>query len=147
MPIITYKGETHTLSDWARKLKVSRATLQSRLADGWTFEQTLEGKRPSRKGRKGKWDSAANKKLTSDMITDNSVLLISEAFMREIRKDLWQRIKRGYQTHDIKAVFDTQLCGLMLECLGLDCTGEEAYEKMVESIKEDMAKRGTECSK
>lgn len=38
---ITYKGETHCLSDWARISGVKRPTLFQRLNNGWSIEQAL----------------------------------------------------------------------------------------------------------
>lgn len=42
---LTYNGETHTLSDWARIVGISASTLSRRLKRGWTMEQALS---PSR---------------------------------------------------------------------------------------------------
>jgi hypothetical protein len=39
--IITYNGETHKLSDWARKLGINQSTLLHRLIRGWSVERTL----------------------------------------------------------------------------------------------------------
>lgn len=42
---ITYNGETHTASEWGRILGVSAKLLRRRKSDGWTDEETIEGKR------------------------------------------------------------------------------------------------------
>jgi ORF019 len=39
---ITYKGETHTLTDWSKKLGINRTTLSGRFIRGWTVEQAFE---------------------------------------------------------------------------------------------------------
>ena len=39
--IITYNGETHKLSDWARLLGINQSTLLHRLRRGWSVERTL----------------------------------------------------------------------------------------------------------
>lgn len=38
---LTYNGETHTLSDWARIAGISAPTLSKRLKRGWTLEKAL----------------------------------------------------------------------------------------------------------
>lgn len=38
---LTYNGETHTLSDWARIAGISAPTLNKRLKRGWSLEKTL----------------------------------------------------------------------------------------------------------
>lgn len=39
---ITYNGETHTVSEWAEKLNISRSTLNNRLfRSKWTIEKSL----------------------------------------------------------------------------------------------------------
>lgn len=49
---ITYKGETHSLSDWARILGVSFHFLSNRINQyGWTVEKAFETPK-SKKGRK-----------------------------------------------------------------------------------------------
>lgn len=39
--MITYRGETHNIKDWARKLGIPYARLQSRLKHGWEIEEAL----------------------------------------------------------------------------------------------------------
>lgn len=39
--IITFNGETHKLSDWARKLGINQSTLLYRLRRGWSVERAL----------------------------------------------------------------------------------------------------------
>lgn len=41
---ITYQGETHTVTQWARKLAVSPQTIFSRIRYGWTDPEKLLGK-------------------------------------------------------------------------------------------------------
>lgn len=38
---ITFKGETHTLADWAKITGIRRSTLVSRIASGWEIERVL----------------------------------------------------------------------------------------------------------
>ena len=38
---ITFNGETHTLSEWAKITGINRSTLMSRLASGWEIERVL----------------------------------------------------------------------------------------------------------
>ena len=42
--IIGYKGEKHCVSEWAEKLGIPRATLESRFNYGWSIEKTLSTK-------------------------------------------------------------------------------------------------------
>lgn len=39
--LIEFQQEKHTLSEWARKLNISRGTLKSRFAMGWSVERTF----------------------------------------------------------------------------------------------------------
>ena len=39
--LLTYKNETHSVAEWARKLGISRLTLSDRLRRGWTVETAL----------------------------------------------------------------------------------------------------------
>lgn len=38
---LSHNGETHTLSDWARKVGITPATLHKRLKRGWSLEKAL----------------------------------------------------------------------------------------------------------
>lgn len=38
---VTFNGQTYTISQWSRKLGISRSTLNNRLADGWSIERAL----------------------------------------------------------------------------------------------------------
>lgn len=38
---ITFNGETHPLSEWARKIGIERATLVARFRSGWTIDRAL----------------------------------------------------------------------------------------------------------
>ena len=38
---ITYRGETHVLSDWAKLTGLSFTTIRHRLDSGWTVERAL----------------------------------------------------------------------------------------------------------
>lgn len=40
--LLTYKGETHTISEWAEILDVRYSTFYSRLKRGWSVEETIE---------------------------------------------------------------------------------------------------------
>ena len=42
--MITFNNETMCLKDWAKKLKINYRTLQYRLSNGWTIEETLTTK-------------------------------------------------------------------------------------------------------
>lgn len=50
---ITYKGETHSRSEWSRILNIKNATLQNRLNSGWSIEEAFETP-PSKRNRKHK---------------------------------------------------------------------------------------------
>lgn len=39
---ITYNGETHTLTDWAKIRNINRSTLTKRLKNGWSISESLE---------------------------------------------------------------------------------------------------------
>lgn len=39
--IITYNGETHSITEWAEKLGMNRNTLYNRLQHGWSIEKAL----------------------------------------------------------------------------------------------------------
>jgi hypothetical protein len=39
--LITWNGETRTITEWARSLNLNRAAIGKRLANGWTVEQSL----------------------------------------------------------------------------------------------------------
>lgn len=43
--LITYDGETHTVTEWARKLNLGHDTIRQRYHKGWTPEQCLFGKK------------------------------------------------------------------------------------------------------
>lgn len=47
--LLTYKGETKTVAEWARHLAIKRRTLYSRLNAGWSVEQALST--PTKGGR------------------------------------------------------------------------------------------------
>lgn len=38
---LTYNGETHNVTEWAKKLGIKRITLYRRLDKGWTVEEAL----------------------------------------------------------------------------------------------------------
>ena len=38
---LEYKGETHTISEWADLLGINRSTLNNRIYRGWTIEKAL----------------------------------------------------------------------------------------------------------
>lgn len=40
--ILNYKGETKTLSEWARRIGINADTLQSRLSHNWSIEKAIE---------------------------------------------------------------------------------------------------------
>ncbi len=42
--LITYKGETHTSTQWAEKLGLRECTLKSRRLRGWTLERMMNPK-------------------------------------------------------------------------------------------------------
>jgi len=42
--LITYNGETYTQAEWARKMGINYATLQTRLLSGWSIERALTTK-------------------------------------------------------------------------------------------------------
>ena len=39
--MITYKGETHCLTDWSKILGIADSTLQRRLTSGWSVEDAF----------------------------------------------------------------------------------------------------------
>ena len=43
--LLTYKGETRTVAQWARKINLNPSTLASRLYNGWSVEKALEAPR------------------------------------------------------------------------------------------------------
>jgi hypothetical protein len=46
--LLTFQGETLTVTEWARKIGVGKATLAKRLANGWPLERALtEGPNPA----------------------------------------------------------------------------------------------------
>lgn len=59
--LISYKGQTHTIAQWARILDVNVHTLQSRIARGWTDEEIIG--RPFRKNVGGRYVWQTNKNL------------------------------------------------------------------------------------
>ncbi len=40
--LVTYKGETKTITQWAETTGIKRQTIQKRLKNGWSVERTLE---------------------------------------------------------------------------------------------------------
>ena len=52
--LITYKGETHCLTDWSNILGIADSTLQRRLTSGWSIEDAFT--RPIQQHRKRKAD-------------------------------------------------------------------------------------------
>jgi hypothetical protein len=40
--LIAYRGETRTISDWARLLQIRHDTIRHRLERGWSFERSVE---------------------------------------------------------------------------------------------------------
>lgn len=53
---LTYNGETHNYSEWARLLGINKITLTHRLRHGWSVEKALSKKlyKPGKMGRKVK---------------------------------------------------------------------------------------------
>lgn len=50
--IVAYKGETHTLQQWADKVGIKANTIHNRIANlGWSLDEALSRK-PSRTSRK-----------------------------------------------------------------------------------------------
>jgi hypothetical protein len=45
--LITFRGETHGLNEWARRLGMTHSSIQGRLQRGWSLEKTLT--QPKRK--------------------------------------------------------------------------------------------------
>ena len=43
--LLTYKGETHSTAEWARKLKLGKNTISTRYHKGWAIEECLFGKK------------------------------------------------------------------------------------------------------
>lgn len=39
--VLTFKGKTQTVSQWAKELKISESTIRTRLWRGWSVEKTL----------------------------------------------------------------------------------------------------------
>ena len=39
--LLTYKGQTKTIAQWARELHINRSTLDSRLERGWSVDKTI----------------------------------------------------------------------------------------------------------
>ncbi len=42
--LLTFKGETHCMSEWAEVLRVPRDRIRGRIRNGWTVERTLTEK-------------------------------------------------------------------------------------------------------
>jgi len=40
--VLTYKGESHTINEWAKILSLPATLLRKRLSRSWSVEQTLE---------------------------------------------------------------------------------------------------------
>lgn len=40
--LLTYRGQTKTLSEWSRDKKIPRASIQTRLNGGWSIDDALE---------------------------------------------------------------------------------------------------------
>lgn len=55
---VTYNGETHCVSEWARRAGISHETLRGRLAKGWSMDRALtpyihpEGTRNERRNQR-----------------------------------------------------------------------------------------------
>ena len=138
MITITYKGETHNIEEWSKITGISRDAIKNRLKRGWDVEDMLTVPvKPSRRGRKGNW-KIENETLTKEQITDDAAINLCDGMMRQLRKDLKQCMKRHGNTLNFEEFFDSALCGTMLECLGVDCDGEEIYRQLYEQIKEEL---------
>ena len=135
---LTYNGETHTVKEWSDITGINRRTLGTRIGLGWSAEEVLGvKKRTIKRGRKGKWNDKSTK-LTADMITNTAALTFCEALLRLTRKDMREQMKKNKDTRMIESFFDTKLCGLMLECLGSECDGQEACERMKAEIRKGL---------
>lgn len=43
--LITYKGETKTIPEWTKQLKLGKETIRERLQRGWSQAEAIEGKK------------------------------------------------------------------------------------------------------
>ena len=64
--LITYKGETKTLSAWAQQIGISQGRLHGRLSSGWSVEEAIEiqparGRAGGPRGKNGRFVSDAEK--------------------------------------------------------------------------------------
>jgi len=63
--LLTYKGETLTVAEWARRTGLKDKTIYMRIRSGWTPERTLE--RPLQKGLVAKdWQERHNAKAQAE---------------------------------------------------------------------------------
>lgn len=135
---ITYNGETHTIAEWARLTGMNRHTIDSRLHDGWTPEEIFGGRKTTDRRKKGDWSKVRKEKLTSDMITDDAAMKMCAALMQQTRKDLKACIKRKGNILEYRRFFDTTLCNLILDCMGIKLEGKEVYRKVEREIKKEL---------
>lgn len=73
--ILTYKGESKTLSQWARHLGISYRTIHHRYRRGWTIEEimtTPQGSRRDKPSPKSLWFNYRGKKKTLKQLSEIS---------------------------------------------------------------------------
>lgn len=57
-PFVTYNGETHALSEWAKKLDIPRKNLYCRLKSGWSVDRAFSTP------VKGRWSNAKKEEIS-----------------------------------------------------------------------------------
>lgn len=89
--LITYKGETKTLAQWAKELNIKEGTIRSRIRYGWSIDKIFET--PIN-------NNAVNRKARIKLITYNNETKTLTEWAKEYNipyKTLYARLARGWE--------------------------------------------------
>lgn len=89
--LITYKGETKTLAQWAKELNIKESTIRSRIRYGWSIDKIFET--PIN-------NNAVNRKARIKLITYNNETKTLTEWAKEYNipyKTLYARLARGWE--------------------------------------------------
>ena len=70
---IEYNGEVHTITDWAKKIGISRMALSKMLRKGKGISDAIAESKTWVRRRNGDWNSVPNNPITPEQITDEAI--------------------------------------------------------------------------
>lgn len=137
---IEYNGEVHTITDWAKKLGISRMALSKMLRKGKGISDAIAESKTWVRRRNGDWNSVPNNPITPEQITDEAALRVCAGVALYARKDMRAAVRKNKSANllELRRFFDSDLCALMLACMGVECDGAEAYELMLADVEREI---------